>query len=85
MGVRVPQAGDEKGPTRIQHLRPGRSEAPPHLDDAASRHAHVARLTRAGRRIQGARARTVTAQRAQLGAGAEGDDARVPDQQVRGW
>jgi len=27
-------------------------EAPPHLDDATTRHTHVNGLTRAGRRIQ---------------------------------
>ena len=51
----IPQSGDQEGATGLKRLCPGTAEVLPHLDDAAGLHAHVDGITRAGRRIQGAR------------------------------
>ena len=84
MGVSIPQTGNEEGTIGLKDPYPRSTQPPPHLDDPAGLDTHINGLRRGWRRGQGAGGRATPAQRPQLGAEPEGDDADVPDEQVCG-
>ena len=84
VGVSVPQTGNEEGSLGLKDPCPGSTQPQSHLDDPAGLDAYIHGLTRGRRRGQGAGVRGTSAERPQLGARPERDDARVPDEQVCG-